>query len=66
MTEKVNINLRDVPRDLRDKFKGACADRGETMTEVLKGLMRDYVERRNTLQPNRHFGTLRSGVPSQP
>jgi len=39
------INLRDIPDDLRNQFKAACALQGKTITAVLIELMRKEVEK---------------------
>ena len=33
------IMLRNIPRELRRRFKGWCATRGETMTNVMRQFM---------------------------
>lgn len=52
---QVAIHIRSVPKDLRDKFKGACADRGTNMTDELIDHMRKYVETRNALHNIGHI-----------
>lgn len=53
MQRVVNINLRGIPRDLRDQFKGACSDRGENMTSVLTQFMKEYIDGRYKLDHSR-------------
>lgn len=40
---QVAVNLRGVPRDLRDMFKAYCAKRGCGITEVLTQYMHDCI-----------------------
>jgi hypothetical protein len=40
------LNLRNVPPDLRNKFKAACAAKGKNMTEVIVEYMKREVEKR--------------------
>jgi hypothetical protein len=39
--------VRNIPRDLRDMFKAACAVRGITMRTAMERFMRDFVEESN-------------------
>lgn len=39
------LYIRDMPRDLHDAFKAWCARRGITMTDKIKQLMADTVEK---------------------
>ena len=41
---KSTLYFRGIARDLKDKFKGACYRRGETMQDVIERFMREYVE----------------------
>ena len=40
-----DINLRNVPNDLRNAFKSVCAARGKTLKEEIMRLMAEEVER---------------------
>jgi antitoxin component of RelBE/YafQ-DinJ toxin-antitoxin module len=40
-----NLNLREIPEDLRNAFKAACAEQGKTMTEVIVAFMRATVKK---------------------
>lgn len=42
---KCNINVRQVPVRLRDKFKATCSQRGVGMQDVIAELMLEYVRR---------------------
>lgn len=39
------LNLRNVPLELRNQFKAACAAKGETMTEAVIEFMQKEVEK---------------------
>jgi hypothetical protein len=41
--ERVNINIREIPRDLRDQFKAWCATRGMAMNKVIVTYMKKCV-----------------------
>jgi phage terminase Nu1 subunit (DNA packaging protein) len=41
-----NILLKDIPEDLKRKFKALCATRGKTMKEEILRLMKEEVERK--------------------
>lgn len=40
-SREVAVNLRPVPRAVRDLFKSYCSRRGYTMTEALIALMKE-------------------------
>jgi phage terminase Nu1 subunit (DNA packaging protein) len=40
-----NILLKDVPENLKRKFKALCATRGKTMKEEILRLMKEEVEK---------------------
>ena len=42
-----NINVRTVPRPLRDQFKAYCARRGKSMQEKIVELIHDSVQEEN-------------------
>ena len=45
MNEKtVTIIIRNIPRELKDRFKAACALKGKTMNDVIISLMEREVE----------------------
>jgi porphobilinogen deaminase len=39
------VNLKDIPDELRNQFKAACALRGQTIRDVLMELMQKEVEK---------------------
>ena len=41
-TSTGSLNIRDLPKDLRDRFKANCALQGKSMREVLVELMEQY------------------------
>ncbi|NET36964.1 MAG: copy number control protein [Cyanothece sp. SIO1E1] len=45
MSESKTVTLKiDVPEDLRNAFKGACAVQGKSMKEILIEFMQEYVD----------------------
>ena len=38
------LNIRDIPEDVRNKFKALCAVEGDTMTKVLIEFMKSCIE----------------------
>ena len=42
----VAINIRDIPRGLRQKFKVQCARDGMTMTDKIVELIEDFVRKK--------------------
>ncbi len=47
---KISLNLRDIPADLRNKFKSACSANEQTMREAVMDFMRSVVEGRREVQ----------------
>jgi hypothetical protein len=42
-TKTADLNIRGIPKDLRRRFKVACADKGVTMTEAVVSLITGVV-----------------------
>lgn len=42
--KKVAINVRDVPEDLRNRFKAVCANEGTSMQDAIQMLLRFAVQ----------------------
>ena len=43
-TKRVALNIRNIPRTVRDFFKGTCTRRGDTMEDVIISMMMLYTE----------------------
>lgn len=50
-TELKRVNM-NIPRELHDKFKAACAVRGENITDILLKYIEEYV-RKYGVQPKK-------------
>lgn len=46
---KVALNLRDIPADLRNRFKSVCSRSEKSMTGVIVAFMRRVVEGRENV-----------------
>lgn len=42
--ESVGLNIRNIPRDLRRRFKTSCADKDMNMSEVVVHLIQMYCD----------------------
>jgi plasmid stability protein len=44
---KSSLNIRDFPKDLRNKFKAWCASNGVSMTEKIRELISEFLQKEN-------------------